>query len=63
MPGFDLKKPVSGVSMSPGPIPVTRTLCGASSIAATRVNISKVSGDGGLILFAGGMREHEHGHR
>jgi anaerobic selenocysteine-containing dehydrogenase len=44
--------------------PLTEPETGALAWAATRVRVSKVEGNGGLILFAGGMREHdEHSHR
>jgi anaerobic selenocysteine-containing dehydrogenase len=36
---------------------------GALAWAATRVRISKVSSDGGLVLFAGEMKEHPDEHR
>ena len=40
--------------------PMTESATGALAWAATRVKISRVGGeDGRLILFAGGMREHE----
>jgi hypothetical protein len=45
--------------LSPTLEPETGTLAWAS----TRVRISKVSGDGGLVLFAGGMKEHPDEHR
>ena len=43
--------------------PVEEPETGSLAWAATRVKIAKVTGDGGLILFAGGMREHENEHR
>jgi anaerobic selenocysteine-containing dehydrogenase len=43
--------------------PVQESETGSHAWAATRVKIAKVDGNGGLILFAGGMREHEHEHR
>jgi anaerobic selenocysteine-containing dehydrogenase len=43
--------------------PVTEHETGTLAWADTRVNIKKVEGDGGLILFAGGMRENENEHR
>jgi anaerobic selenocysteine-containing dehydrogenase len=45
--------------LSPTLEPETGTLAWAS----TRVRISKVSSDGGLVLFAGGMKEREIEHR
>jgi anaerobic selenocysteine-containing dehydrogenase len=36
---------------------------GSLAWAATRVRLARVEGDGGLILFAGGMREHGEHHR
>jgi anaerobic selenocysteine-containing dehydrogenase len=40
--------------------PMTESVTGALAWAATRVRLARVSGpDGRLILFAGGMREHE----
>jgi molybdopterin-containing oxidoreductase family iron-sulfur binding subunit len=40
--------------------PVTEATTGALAWAATRVRVSRVGEpDGRLILFAGGMREHE----
>jgi molybdopterin-containing oxidoreductase family iron-sulfur binding subunit len=36
---------------------------GALAWAATRVRLSKVEGDGELVLFAGGMKEHDAEHR
>ena len=42
--------------------PMTEETTGAVAWAATRVKISRADGDGRLILFAGGMREHvDHG--
>ncbi len=43
--------------------PVVESETGSLAWAATRVRIAKVSGNGGLILFAGGMRESEREHR
>jgi menaquinone reductase, molybdopterin-binding-like subunit len=44
--------------------PLTDMATGSLAWAATRVRLSKVEGDSNLILFAGGMREHEDaGHR
>jgi anaerobic selenocysteine-containing dehydrogenase len=43
--------------------PSTEPETGSLAWADTRVRISKVDGNGGLILFAGGMREHENEHR
>jgi len=45
--------------LAPGVEPETGLLAWAD----TRVRIAKVADDGGLILFAGGMREHEIDHR
>jgi anaerobic selenocysteine-containing dehydrogenase len=39
--------------------PITEPETGALAWAATRVRIAKVEGKGPLVLFAGGMREHE----
>jgi len=43
--------------------PVTVADNGSMAWASTRVRISKVNGNGGLILFAGGLRELENEHR
>ncbi len=43
--------------------PVLEPETGSLAWAATRVLVSKVDGEGGLILFAGGMRENENEHR
>ena len=40
--------------------PISETATGALAWAATRVRVSRIGGpDGRLILFAGGLREHE----
>ncbi len=38
--------------------PVEEPETGALAWAATRVRVSRVDGDGGLILFGGALREH-----
>jgi anaerobic selenocysteine-containing dehydrogenase len=43
--------------------PVKEPETGALAWADTRVRIAKAEGNGGLILFAGGMRESENEHR
>ncbi len=43
--------------------PVVEPETGGLAWAATRVRVTKVDGKGDLILFAGGMREHEVEHR
>jgi molybdopterin-containing oxidoreductase family iron-sulfur binding subunit len=44
--------------------PLKDAATGSLAWAATRVRISRVEGESDLILFAGGMREHEDaGHR
>jgi hypothetical protein len=44
--------------------PLTEEETGSLAWAATRVRVTRVGGpDGRLILFAGGMREHEDGGR
>jgi anaerobic selenocysteine-containing dehydrogenase len=55
----------SGIGANPISIlaAVRESETGALAWAATRVRISKVDSNGGLILFAGGMREPEHEHR
>jgi anaerobic selenocysteine-containing dehydrogenase len=55
----------SGLGANPLGIlaPVTEQETGSLAWAATRVRVAKVEGKGGLILFAGGMRENETEHR
>ncbi len=43
--------------------PVLEAETGSLAWAATRVRVSKVDGDGGLILFGGSLREHSEEHR
>jgi anaerobic selenocysteine-containing dehydrogenase len=43
--------------------PTTEPETGSLAWADTRVRVAKVEGDGGLILFAGGLRELENEHR
>jgi molybdopterin-containing oxidoreductase family iron-sulfur binding subunit len=43
--------------------PMVEPETGTLAWASTRVRISKPGGKGSLILFAGGMREHEDQHR
>jgi anaerobic selenocysteine-containing dehydrogenase len=43
--------------------PISESETGSLAWAATRVKVAKVEGDGGLILFAGGMRDNETEHR
>jgi menaquinone reductase, molybdopterin-binding-like subunit len=43
--------------------PLEDKATGALAWAATRVRLSKVEGSGDLVLFAGGMREHDAEHR
>ena len=61
---ISLVMPVGGARIrSVSLAPSSEAETGALAWADTRVKVAKVDGKGGLILFAGGMREHENEHR